>query len=111
KSLRSMLPMRRWLKSDGSKLSSALYPKMLIFTEDAHLKALRTFETDEHLRGMQVVFTSNQQASAKPTRFVRTRSRRCSCALSRCVASSRTRDVAGLRAGRDRPGSARGERH
>jgi len=30
---------------------------MLIFTEDAHLKALRTFETDEHLRGMQAVFT------------------------------------------------------
>src|SRR4029078_9265366 len=106
-----MLPMRRWLKSDASELSSASYAKMLNFIEDAHLKSMSTFETNEHLRGMQVVFNSNQRASAKPTRFVRTRSRQCSCALSRCVASLRTRDVAGLRVGRDRPGSTRGERH
>jgi hypothetical protein len=82
--------------------------KVLNAAEGAHIKNMSTFETNEHLRDMQVVFTSNQQASAKPMRFVRTPWR--SCALSRDVASLRTRDVAGLRAGRDRPGSARGER-
>jgi hypothetical protein len=46
-----MLRMRRWLKSDASELSSALYPKMLNSTEDAHLKRMSTFETDEHLQG------------------------------------------------------------
>jgi hypothetical protein len=45
-----MLPMTRWLKSDASKLSSALYPKMLIFTEGAHVKNMNTFETNEHLQ-------------------------------------------------------------
>jgi hypothetical protein len=84
--------------------------KVLNAAEGAHIKNMSTFETNEHLRDMQVVFTSNQQAFAKPTRVVRTRSRRYSCALTRGAASLRTRDVAGLRAGRDRPGSARGER-
>jgi len=45
-----MLRMRRWLKSDASELSSALYPKMLNSIEDAHLKNMGTFETDEHLQ-------------------------------------------------------------
>jgi len=30
---------------------------MLNFIEDAHLKSMSTFETNEHLRGMQAVFT------------------------------------------------------
>jgi hypothetical protein len=48
-----MLRMRRWLKSDASELSSALYPKMLNSTEDAHLKSGSTFETDEHLQASE----------------------------------------------------------
>src|SRR5262249_9158159 len=65
KSLRSMLRMRRWLKSDASEPSSALYPKMLNSTEDAHLKNVSTFETGEHPQAFDATWRS------KPVRLKR----------------------------------------
>ena len=42
--------MRRWLKSDASRLGCALYPKVLNSTEDVHAKSMSTLEAHERLR-------------------------------------------------------------
>jgi hypothetical protein len=41
----------------GGRLRNLLFPKVLNFTEDAHLKSMSTFETDEHLQGSAFCLT------------------------------------------------------